>query len=120
MGWSYVLEARRNHGTDHEERRELIEWRKFDDLYHEIAPELHYKFDEPEVVVNKEQLRKLLIAVATIPDYWAYSYNDEDAEFILPNVVVSKGFTTVERLAEIYHAYNDIVDEGWEIVFSGG
>ena len=120
VGWGYVLTARRNHGTDHEERRELIEWHKFDDMYHEFAHVIHYTRGEPEVVVNKKQLAELLRIVSITPDYWAYCFDEEREESILPNVDKCFGFSTVEQLCEIYHAYNSIIQEGWELVFSGG
>ena len=43
MGWGYYIDARKNHGTPNEERRELIDWHKFDELYGSIRHIVRYE-----------------------------------------------------------------------------
>ena len=127
MGWGYYLEARKDHGTDHEQRRELIYWHKFDDLYHEIRNEIRYeppdffKAEEEdngtgEVVLNKEQLKYILRVLCMMPDYWA----DYSGEHIVPDVQCTNGFGTVVKMCEIVEQYDLITSKGWEIVFFYG
>lgn len=122
MGWGYHLEARKDHGTDHEQRKELIYWHKFNDLFNAIRGFIHYEpykalSDEDdgtgEVVLNKKQLTQILSELISLPDYWA-SYEEE---IIVPGVCATGGFSTVVQLCEIVHQYDQIVDKGWEIVF---
>ena len=119
MGWGYYLEARKNHGTDHEERKELIYWHKFDALYHAIHHEIRYEAPglvtegTPEVVLTKENLVDILHELENLPDYWA----DYEGDVLVPDVQCSGGFQTVERLCEIIYLYDSITANGWEIVF---
>lgn len=125
MGWGYYLVARRNHNTDHEERRELIDWHKFDELYHEISGITRYRvpniFSEDddgtdEVVLSKRQLTDILHELVLLPDYWA----DYEGETLVPGVRSTNGFGTVEKLCEIIYQYDLITEAGWEIVFYWG
>lgn len=124
MGWGYYIDARKNHGTDHEERRELIDWHKFDDLYERIRNIVRYDVPNmfkgedmpPEVVLNKKQLRSILNELVELPDYWA----DYEGEVIVPGVRATGGFHTVERLCDIIYQYDLIAEAGWEIVFYYG
>ena len=119
MGWGYYLEARKNHGTPNEERRELIYWHKFDDLYRAVRGIIHYEapgFDDkgtPEVVLTKQNLVDILHELESLPDYWA----DYEGDVLVPDVQCTGGFKTVERLCEIIHMYDRITANGWEIVF---
>ena len=116
MGWGYFLVARKNHNTDHEERHELIYWHKFDELYNEFSGIARYEMhDSDEVVLDKKQLSELLKIVCKTPDYWA-----DYEETLLPDIRSSGGFSTVEKLCEILHSYDEIKDAGYEIVFFGG
>lgn len=125
MGWGYYLVARKDHGTDHEQRKELIYWHKFDELFQEIRGFIHYEIpnlfsDEAdgtdEVVLNKDQLSKILSELVRLPDYWA-SFEEE---LIVPGVNSTGGFSTVVQMCEIVHQYDQIIEEGWEIVFFYG
>ncbi len=127
MGWGYYLDARKNHGTDREERRELIEWHKFDDLYRNIRRIVRYDSpsffpeegsdNEPrEAVLSRQQLIDVLHELVLLPDYWA----DYAGETLVPGVCCTNGFGTVVRLCEIIHQYDSITEAGWEIVFYYG
>ena len=122
MGWGYCLEARKNHNTDHEERMELIYWHKFEDLFHAIRGFIRYEPSDPlsedddgtgEVVLEKNQLKKILEELIYLEDYWS----DHAGDTIVPGVNCTNGFSTVTKLCEIIAQYDLITDNGWEIVF---
>lgn len=112
MGWGYYVVARKNHGTDHEERMELLYMHKADNIYHEAG--LRYRPDDgtPEMVMTKEDVLRLRDAVCSTPDYWA---DYETA--LVGGVVETGGFKSAPRICEIAYAYDEIVAAGWELVF---
>lgn len=126
MGWGYYIDARKNHGTPNEERRELIDWHKFDELYANIRHIVRYEAPDasaspdgkkpPEKVLTKDQLIDILHELERLPDYWA----DFEGEVLVPGVRCTNGFKTVERLCEIIELYDMITEKGWEIVFYYG
>lgn len=123
MGWGYFVVARKNHGTDHEERRELLYLHKADDIFH--AAELRYrphalnaegKEDEtPEMVMTKKDVCSLRDAICSTPDYWC-----EYEEPLIDDIKKTGGFKSAETICEIAHAYDEIVEAGWELVFFMG
>ena len=125
MGWGYYIDARKNHGTPNEERRELIDWHKFDELYGSIRHIVRYELPSgyggadkkpPEKVLTKDQLIDILHELERLPDYWA----DYEGEVLVPGVRCTNGFKSVERLCEIIELYDMITEKGWEIVFYYG
>ena len=116
MGWGYYVDARKNHGTDHEERRELLYLHKADDIFHEAN--LRYRPRElddggtPEMVMSKEDVCNLRDAICSTPDYWA----DYETPLI-GSVHESGGFKCAPRICEIAYNYDSSVADGWELVF---
>lgn len=116
MGWGYYVVARKNHGTDHEERVELIYLHKADDIFREAnlryLPRTVDEDGTPEMVMTKEDVCSLRDAVCSIPDYWA---DYETA--LIGGIHETGGFKSAPRMCEIAYAYDSIVADGWELVF---
>lgn len=120
MGWGYYVVARKYHGTDHEERKELLYLHKADDIFH--AANLRYRpyslgaegeaDGTPEMVMSKEDIESLREAMCTTPDYWG-----EWDQTLVGNVVATGGFRDVYKICEIAHQYEMILQDGWELVF---
>lgn len=120
MGWGYYVVARKNHGTDHEERRELLYLHKADDIFR--AAELRYRpyalnaegkeDGTPEMVMSKQDVISLRNAVCSTPDYWG-----EYEEPLVGEIKKTGAFKSAETICEIAYAYDQIVEEGWELVF---
>lgn len=122
MGWGYYVVARKNHGTDHEERKELLYLHKADDIFN--AAHLRYRpyslmnagadseKGTPEMVMSKSDVESLMEAMCTTPDYWG-----EWNETLVGNVVATGGFRDVYKICEIVHQYELILQDGWELVF---
>lgn len=116
MGWGYYVVARKNHGTDHEERVELLYLHKADEIFRasglRYLPKTMDDDGTPEMVMTKEDVIKLRDAVCSIPDYWA-----DYETTLIGDIYETGGFKSAPRMCEIAYAYDSIVADGWELVF---
>lgn len=113
MGWGYGLYLERNRNTDMKESRELVYWHKFDDIWEKRPFHADLEMAYKGVKVSKMDVEALRNVVCTTPDYWA-DYEDESL-----GGVVNKtgGFSTAEIMCEIAYLYDQLTEDGWEIIF---
>ena len=114
MGWGYGLYQMKDRGTPNEKSNELVYWHKFDDIWNMRPFRADDDMIHKPIKMSRDDIKGLLQVVSENPDYWA-SYGGEH----LGTVTRTDGFSTVETMCEILYLYDQLTENGWEIVFIG-